>query len=119
MLNEIYEARIGAIVEVKDNKEIKIQCESCFSIPEVIYYCHFKDVDNRKRVYFRYECYECCEKIFKQDGYYNQFVDLLYIRSTENFPALRDEKNILFISGNSYDFIISDLTIPYKLLYGK
>jgi hypothetical protein len=118
MLNEKYEPRIGVIVEAKDNKNVKIACESCFSIPDVLYYCHFKDVDKRKRIYFRYECFNCCEKIFKQDGYYNQFVDLLYIRSVENFPALCDERNIFFLGTYNFYYITSDLTIPYKLLYG-
>ena len=117
MLNEIYQARTGAIVEVKDNKEIKLYCESCFSVPNILYWCHFKDDNNRKRVYFRYECFECCEKIFKQLGYYGQYVDLLYIRSVENFPAMRDEKNILYFT-DSWCYITSDLILPWKLLYG-
>jgi hypothetical protein len=116
-LDEVYEARSGAIIEKKDNKETKLYCESCFSVPGVIYYCHFKDVNNKKRVYFRYECFECCEKIFKQPGYYNQFVDLLSIHSIERFPALIEEKNLLFFT-DSYIYINFDLILPWKLLYG-
>ena len=117
-MNEVYEARRGAIVEIKDNTEFRLKCGSCGLVPDILYWCHFKDVDGRKRIYFQYECFECCEKIFKREGYYNQYVDLLYIRSVETFPHLLDENNLLFISDGSYCGIVPELTLANKLLYG-
>lgn len=92
----MFNPRKDAIVEVwKDNlnkfdfihDHEGIECDSCALIPETIYCCWFYD-RKKKRHYLRYECFKCSEKIFKTDGYFQNFLDMLGVTFRCNFPTI-------------------------------
>ena len=100
----------NCIVRILENT-LGVRCESCFSIPQTLYCLEIKDNTRKTWKFIRFECYDCTKKIFKQPGYFNQFVDFLRDSAEKKFPQYVNTKNISFIADRficSSDVVINE-----------
>ena len=101
-MTELFNPRREAIVEIWNPNKAGVWCSTCGLVPETIYCCWLKDFKT-KRIFLRYECYDCCEKIFKSPGFFPHFMEAL----KERLPVsvLPADKSLLFTADNFYCII--------------
>lgn len=82
------------------HSHLGFECDKCKVIPESIFVCWIRDF-KKQRKYLRFFCFTCLEKLKKNDGYLDSYIDLLGVEFKATFPDIDPVKNkVLFIAKN-------------------